>query len=142
MGIHISEEDYKFLKELQNEFLTQNTCGQALPRFWVIKDIRRIYGIGEEYSDKYCICDEESECWDSETEISLEDWLNEELEDTEIELDKNLDLSDLKEVVNWLSRETRRSYDLIYYEDEEFIVPDTMFLTLKDAQDHLKSKGM
>lgn len=33
----INKEDIEFLKELQNEMLTQDTICQADPRFWVVQ---------------------------------------------------------------------------------------------------------
>ena len=38
MNIEISQEDYEFLKELQHELNTQDTDGQAEPRYWGVME--------------------------------------------------------------------------------------------------------
>lgn len=45
----MNKEDIKFLKNLQHEMLTQDTVGQANPRFWVIIDKIKHYGIDSDY---------------------------------------------------------------------------------------------
>ena len=45
----ISKKDIEFLKELQHEMLTQDTVCQADPRFWVVQQKVRTYGIHEDY---------------------------------------------------------------------------------------------
>lgn len=41
----LTEEERKFLRELQKELNTQDTIGQADPRFWVIKGTEKIFGM-------------------------------------------------------------------------------------------------
>lgn len=51
MQIEISKEDYEFLKDLQHELNTQETDGQAEPKYWGIQDTRIIAvpkGCGDE----------------------------------------------------------------------------------------------
>ena len=40
----ITEDEIRFLKELQKEMNTQDSCGQADPRYWVIRDFGKVYG--------------------------------------------------------------------------------------------------
>ena len=40
----ITEDEIRFLKELQKEMNTQDSCGQADPRYWVIRDFDKVYG--------------------------------------------------------------------------------------------------
>lgn len=54
----ITQEELKFLKELQEELNTQDTVCQANPRFWVIKGTERIYHI-EDDSDGFEFYDED-----------------------------------------------------------------------------------
>lgn len=46
----ITKEEIEFLKELQKEMNTQDTVGQADPRFWVIARTKKEY-VGEEYAE-------------------------------------------------------------------------------------------
>lgn len=43
------KEDIEFLKSLQDEMLTQDTVGQASPRFWVVMQTERMYGVEDGY---------------------------------------------------------------------------------------------
>ena len=40
----ITEDEIRFLKELQKEMNTQDNLGQADPRYWVIRDFDKVYG--------------------------------------------------------------------------------------------------
>lgn len=41
----INEEDIEFLRNLQHEMNMQDTVGQADPRFWVVMETVRQWGI-------------------------------------------------------------------------------------------------
>ena len=41
----MTKEDIEFLKKLQHEMLTQDNACQAVPIFWVVKDVKRIYNV-------------------------------------------------------------------------------------------------
>lgn len=47
----ITEQEIIFLKRLQTEMNTQDTVGQADPRYWVIRDYERLYGDGADDAD-------------------------------------------------------------------------------------------
>lgn len=40
----ITDEEVKFLKSMQEELNTQNHLGQADPRYWCIRDYKKVYG--------------------------------------------------------------------------------------------------
>jgi hypothetical protein len=42
MKIEVSEEDYKFLKDLQNELNTQETDGNAQPVYWQVIETKEV----------------------------------------------------------------------------------------------------
>lgn len=41
----MKKEDLEFLKQLQKEMITQDNCGEAQPRFWVVMTTKRIYWV-------------------------------------------------------------------------------------------------
>lgn len=47
----MKKEDVNFLKDLQREMLTQDTCCQASPRYWGIMEEGREYGVDDGYED-------------------------------------------------------------------------------------------
>lgn len=56
----ITPDEIQFLKSLQKEMNTQDTLSQADPRYWVIRDLKKIYGEHMNNPDGYtfyCIDD-------------------------------------------------------------------------------------
>ena len=47
----LTEKEIQFLLKLQKEMNTQDTVGNADPRFWVIKGTEKEYGIETGYED-------------------------------------------------------------------------------------------
>ncbi len=130
-----------FLKNLQNTLQNQETDSQAAPRFWVIRDYRyeptavdyadRTVIFMPSHDDAYPIEDIYDIC--ASEEIFTQDELIEiqsEVKNNEIEL--------LKDRIKVHIDEDAR---LVDQARKDFIVPDTLFLTKKEAQDHLKYKG-
>ena len=73
----MKKEDVKFLKDLQHEMNTQDTCYQSDPRFWVVMQSVRDYHVLSGESDGYCIInkdDYEDICEGEFEEIA--EWLN------------------------------------------------------------------
>lgn len=147
-NIKISEEKFNFLKNLQKEMLTQNTAGQASPRFWVIKDYRKFLGVDDNYdADGFIITDSSNDCepWDDRGDVPLEEWFKKEIENQNVDYElvmeeyENLDPNDVETIVCILN--DYGSYSVVRYCIEDFIVPNTMFLTLKEAKEHLKSNA-
>ena len=64
----LSNDDIKFLKELQKELNTEDNVGTANPRYWVIRQPERIYHLDEDAADYYVFIDE---C--DKYELTLED---------------------------------------------------------------------
>lgn len=148
----ITEEEREFLRKLQKELNTQDDCGQADPRFWVIRGTEKIYGMEDGeialFSDDVTI---------HGIEESIEYIRNELLPDINKFLDipfiledygfgepvilqddeqKTYDLDDLEE---WLSEKTGENYWFRRYEEQNTIYENTMFLTRKDAEEHLRA---
>lgn len=71
----LSNDDIKFLKDLQKEINTEDNGGTANPRYWVIRQPERIYHVDEDEADYVEFFDEHNRY-----ELTLED-LKEKLED-------------------------------------------------------------
>lgn len=139
-------KDIQFLKELQQELKTQETDGNAAPRFWVIKDYRFVPG-----NDKYDSGHEERIFNDgdhvkfhnfSDLKEFLEDYYGEEIEEDESLVSLINDESENFDEL-WEYVETNLNddgfFDAVFVKEEEFIVPDTMFLTKAEAKRHIES---
>lgn len=154
----LSNDDIKFLKELQKELNTEDNVGTANPRYWVIRQPERIYHLDEDEADYYVFIDE---C--DKYELTLED-LKDKLE---FLCDDNLKSVEVKDGVltfeyfdEWLEEveEYKVDYDnyytdgkykilellefdvsVVYYKEIDVTVDNCMFLTQIDAENHLRA---
>ena len=154
----LSNEDIKFLKELQKEINTEYTGGTANPRYWVIRQPERIYHVDEDEADYFEFIDERNR-----HELTLED-LKDRLE---FLCDDNLKSVEVKDGVltfeyfeEWLEdvEEYKVDYNnynrdgrdkilellefdvtVIYYSEIDVTVDNCMFLTQIDAENHLRA---
>lgn len=138
----MNKEDRNFLKELQHEMLTQDTVGQADPRFWVIMQKERIYGIEDGYGDSGCVVTHESEEFADNIEDCIE-WIcnnydKDDFDAIEKELfEELLQCSSLESFVD-LGNELIGDFQLVRYVEVDNIVPDTLFLTYRECEEHIK----
>lgn len=149
----MKKEYVEFLKDLQHEMLTQDTVGQANPRYWAVLDKRKIYTDYEGYYDGedimhegYVIGSTLRELFDYIMEIDdeIDNMIYDEEYDTvEItEEDSKVTIFMAEELINYLCDECDYDEDSLYikpYEYEEFIVPNTMFLTLRECTEHIRT---
>ena len=145
----MKKEDIKFLKSLQHEMLTQDNVGQASPRFWVVMQTERMYGIEDGYgvSGSEVLYEYESI---AESFYDLLEWTKENCEDLYIEDDGGdihvydcdnelIDIVyDMEDLLNLLNDKIG-GFTTVNYRDIEKIKEDTMFLTLRECQDHIKA---
>lgn len=152
---NITSEELDFLISLQKEMNTQDTCGNAAPRFWVIKGEERVYRVVDD-SDGWVVIDN-----DSPTDIlstnegELFEYIsndvlpevNEDMdnvwsirfEDDEVYIESQKEhYEGVSECVEWLNEYTDGNYEQIFYKVADKIYQDTMFLTQKGAEKHLK----
>ena len=145
----INKQDIEFLKDLQHEMLTQNNVGQASPRFWVIRELKRSYGIESDYSisGSIILYDGEEIGEDLEDLYELLIDINEnEIKDYNISLYKDYILIEgfepmttVNQVFDFINYEIDcKNIELVNYLDTYEIVPDTMFLTLRECEEHIK----
>ncbi|WP_101723084.1 hypothetical protein [Eggerthella timonensis] len=119
----LSQDDREFLADLQRELLTQDHDCQAAPRFWVVRD-KDWETCWEENAERTALC-----CCDGEVDIEtaleclgsklFEDESDEEKIDSIIELGKG-------------------EYWKAPVRIETRIVPNTMFLTKREAQEYIR----
>ena len=154
----ISNDDIKFLRELQKEINTEDNGGTANPRYWVIRQPERIYHVDEDEADYFEFIDERDRY-----KLTLED-LKDRLEDL---CDDNLKSVEVKDGVltfeyfeEWLEdvEEYKVDYNnynrdgrdkilellefdvtVIYYSEIDVTVDNCMFLTQIDAENHLRA---
>lgn len=143
----MQKRNIDFLIDLQHEMLTQDTVCQANPRFWVVQEKRRYYGIEEGFEDGTVVA------WDGETVAEnlkeLYEYLEESEEDLDIEYCEehiiiNADESEcfynIEDLVDYMRKDLNYNdgLDLVKYRDEYVIVSDTMFLTKRECEEHIR----
>ena len=163
----ITEEEVKFLLQLQKEMNTQDTVAQADPRFWVIKGSEKEYGIEAGYEDGAELKDDDFYTLATDMESAMEyirDNILEKINETDgikrkISLidgffhpsikiswtdDDNeedwIELENMNDVDEWL-RSQGIACQAAYYKIEDKIYPNTLFLTQKAAEEHLKNNN-
>lgn len=145
----MNKEDIKFLKDLQQEMLTQDCVCQANPRFWVVMQTVRQYGVDSDYGIDGSIITsiEDGDLGiDADDMKEIYDWLIENFEvDCKFEdgfiyinnEDEDI-LSDSDDIINYLESEGYDRYSIVNYRDNEEIVQDTMFLTYRECNEHIE----
>lgn len=155
----ITADEIHFLANLQKEMNTQSTMGTADPRYWVIKGKRKNYGIDDEYaegmelinSDGDSVADGMEEIYNYLLEYRIEDiketyGLNSKIEflseSNYIVINGETDsdiLVDIDDVINMLENFGYDDYRTANYTIEDYVYPNTMFLTYVEAESHLKA---
>lgn len=143
-NIELPQEDFNFLKDLQNELLTQPDDGQADPRYWGILETKEEpspNGIGtpviymgdgctmdleeaQEYAKETMLGDRE---FDIETEKYPDDW--EELDKTSMSAFVDF----CHEHFGW------NDVRIVYLDRQQRVAEDAMFLTKRSCQKHIEN---
>lgn len=147
----MKNEDRLFLKELQHQMLTQDNVGQASPRFWVVRDKVKVYGIELGYNvdgteviyDCEAIADSLKELYEylkehqEDIEIKYCTELN---EVTIVEHDGEVTFDEMEELADYMVTELEYDDGLycVNYREEYEIKEDTMFLTLEECKNHIE----
>ena len=156
----LSNDDIKFLKELQKELNTEDNVRTASPRYWVIRQPERIYHVDRDEADYYVFLDDDYQ------ELTLEELKNY-LEDVYDDNLKSVDIKDgvltfeyldefseeiEKYTIDFYNSSLESSYsvdkvlellelevDVVYYKEVDATVDNCMFLTQIDAENHLRA---
>ena len=157
---NITRNEIEFLMKLQKEMNTQDTVSQADPRFWVIKGSVKEYGIEDGYEDGTDIIDEVDRNVVAQNLEEFTIFINDcILDDINVEYDRNYEIEynknadtvsihhneepdeeteyDLDEFIKWVNS-FGYTFDTVNYIIRDKIYPNTMFLTQKEAENHLK----
>jgi hypothetical protein len=138
-------EEIQFLKDLQNELKSQENDCQASPRFWVIKDYRKVVG-HEDYdtgSTEHFHNDGDHTTFKNfaELKVFIEEYFEEDVESDE-ELQQLLSDENESFYELWDYVESNLNDDgyfsSVFMKEESYLVPNTMFLTKEEAKRHLK----
>lgn len=143
----ITNEEIQFLKDIQHEMNTQDTLCQANPRYWVIRDYKKVYGKELNSPDGISIYD--SDNCHTIVEVDYEFFnidgvigkIVKALEEDEYELSED-DIDNIKTAYDLDSLVERlediESYDFTISEYQEIPADSGMFLTHEAAIDHLE----
>lgn len=148
MKIELSNEDYEFLKELQNELNVQENDGNADPVFWGVEEtVEECRGGDGEYGgDPYITYDDgkwslEEAIEEVEDELKnnpeySDEWLHKEWE----EVDKSCaeDVYEfMTEMLHW-----EGIYGVVYVENVKRVTPFTgAFITKRACKEYIKKYG-
>lgn len=145
----MNKEDIKFLKNLQHEILTQDTWGQANPRFWVVADNVRRYGVDSSYGyDGMEILDDYGEVVATNLKelysflLNNDEIIVELLDEDHLKIVKKpymleYNVYDLYEFMDIADDFDYDSLNIVYYTEGYEIVENTMFLTLEECKKHI-----
>lgn len=130
-----------FLKELQQELKTQETDMQASPRFWTIMDYKWVV-TDEGYHERVTIYFYNNKVYS----ITLEDYIKDieierkdEFTEEEIEeLKQAYEYEWFDEVLDWIHKHDTNECRLVFEEEVSYIVENTLFLTKREAKEHLE----
>lgn len=133
----LTDDEIKYLKELQTELNTQVVVGQAEPYYFVIKDYKKIYGDSVVNADGICVMYDD----DEPVEIYEGDFLDYEdlysviakfFDEHGYDYEKNEEVYSEYGVLNCF-------HSKVYItEYEEVVDYKNFFLTQKAAQEHLR----
>lgn len=126
-------EALEFLKCLGEEMTMQDTDSQADPRFWVVTENKRDYGIADGYEDGIVCCGSDGATFDTVGELI--EYLIENDYLSEGDYDGGAGMT-FEDVLNDL--DDSQFYVTNYRDMRDQIAPNTMFLTKQECKEHIK----
>ena len=147
----MKKEDIEFLKELQHEMLTQDHVCQANPRFWVVMQEIKDYWVNDDADGIFIYS-----CQDGESVFEggieeVTEWIKEldDVKDCKFDVcyveftyeEEEFAIGDANELQRFLDEYDKDNYSVGEYRIREEIVPNTMFLTLRECKEHIKSNS-
>lgn len=147
MNIEISQEDYEFLKELQNELNTQENDGNADPVFWGVSEVYEEFrGESGEYGGKPYITYDDGKYSLEEAVEEVEGALNSDDDYADVKDEWNeVDKSDPYEVRDFMTERMGwdNIYDVIYIEKVRRVNENTTgaFITKRACKEYIRKYG-
>lgn len=167
----LTQEELAFLRELQKELNTQDTMCQADPRFWVIAGYKEVQTDEDNAENTIIIDNGSGEVAAETNLDSINQWLETQinpeykklmqanlkavLEQNRIKIKEfrpdgrpsdgpETDwqhIQDLFDRLSYMGADSIENFQVCYLRQEHYVYPDTMFLTHKEAEDHLRAYG-
>lgn len=143
----LNQEEIQFLKELQKEMNTQDNAGQADPRYWTIRNYKRIYGDSLNNPEGISIydADDHTEIIDVEYRMFCSSEMADDVIKALLENDYALSFEDIELIQNTWNLESLvealNELNFTVVEYEEYPSDEGVFLTHKAAQEHLKANS-
>lgn len=142
-------EDLAFLKELQKQMQYESkndNDGQASPCFWVIWDYRNVPG------NEKCDIGEFEHFYNDGNHVPLESFdalvtfLGEHFKhemETDEELQELVEEQSFDDLWSYVEEYLNENgyFSRVFMKEEDFIVPDTMFITKEEAKSHLRQNA-
>lgn len=154
----LTKADLDFLSSLQSVLNTQDTMGNADPRFWVIKGQKEVPASGYDTADVYHLSFPSNPDVPDADIRTIDDMLNlirdpafqsefnckivqESIDSCTIETETDTYLIRTMRTLLHILDELNVDYDITYAMDASSIYPDTLFLTHAACEDHLRKYG-
>lgn len=134
----MEKEDIEFLKQLQHEMLTQDTCGEAPPRFWSVMTTKRIYWVHDNIHGHEIVIDGEESI--GETIEEAISYMKEYFDESDLKIEEWEKCSTIFDFVDTLEKEGW-IIDAVPYRDIDVIAENTFFLTLDECKKHIELNG-
>lgn len=139
----LTKEDIEFLKELQNEMKTQDTCGQAAPRFWGIRErVRRF--VPEGCGEGVLIVESDGVEYEFDEYVQTLDIIisDGDIDEKTVMKWDEVDKKDMDEVVDFANEYFGRDARIVEYDWVDEISEETgCFLTKRAAELHISQNG-
>ena len=135
----ITKEEIEFLKELQKEMNTQDTIGQADPRFWVVAGTKKEY-VGQEYAEGEELIDCERIYADG-LEEAIKFFKEEIIEEDDEDYEYILEKEELKSFDSWRFAKIDKHCDKTnenYNEGDEIIIEQNYITDIKELIEALE----
>lgn len=133
----IVSEDVKFLKGLQDELNSQDTDGQAAPRFWVLREYVNEPTL-DDYADDYVYI-ETNNYTEFKTVEEFIEFVEEQEAFSETRLQDLKSFNRLSDIYNYLyDNFINDGFKMLGVKKIAKIVPNTLFLTKREAEDFIK----
>ena len=134
----LSGDDIAFLKDLQKELNTQNTFGNSDPKFWVIRGEELVFHVDDDEADGFYFHDDNACCTAGDTVNDFMDYIRENVLPEIKSNDTDIENMDTDELIVWLEEEGF-NFTKVRYKTIQKNYDDTMFLTYRDAEAHLRA---
>lgn len=140
MQIEISKEDYEFLKDLQHELNTQETDGQAEPKYWGIQDTR-IIAVPEGCGDEMIYFDDGDVLSYEDTIKYIDETIKEYSEQQQEDWDElKADNPDIGDIVAFLNQTLGLYTRVVWQREEEYISHlSGCFLTKRACKQYIET---